>query len=89
MSKLDIGAVRAQFPALNTHEATVFLDERAHTTILFTTPEIREIVWLDDSSYLESVEVIARELEARGLGKAVIGIEKWGYSPHARLLDAL
>jgi Xaa-Pro aminopeptidase len=68
-------------------DATVFFDERAHTTIVYTTPEIREIVWLDDSSYAESIEVIARELEARGLGKAAIGIEKWGYSPHASVVD--
>jgi Xaa-Pro dipeptidase len=68
---------------------TVFFDERAHTTIVFTTPEIREIVWLDDSSYVESIDVIARELAACGLGKAAIGIEKWGYSPHASVVDAL
>ena len=70
-------------------DTTVFFDERAHTTIVFTTPEIREIVWLEDSSYVESIDVIARELEARGLGKAAIGIEKWGYSPHASVVDAL
>ncbi len=70
-------------------EATVFFDERAHTTIVSTTPEIREIVWLDDSSFAASIEGIARELEARGLGKAAIGIEKWGYSPHASVVDAL
>jgi len=70
-------------------DTTVFFDERAHTTLVFTTPEIREIVWLDDSSYLESIEVIARELGTRGLGKAAIGIEKWGYSPHASVVDAL
>jgi Xaa-Pro aminopeptidase len=70
-------------------DATTFFDEKAHTTIIYTTPEIREIVWLDDSSYAESIEVIARELEARGLGKAAIGIEKWGYSPHASIVDEL
>ncbi len=70
-------------------DTTVFFDERAHTTIVFTTPEIREIVWLDDSSYVESIDVIARELAACGLGKAAIGIEKWGYSPHASVVDAL
>ena len=70
-------------------DATVFFDERAHTTIVSTTPEIREVVWLDDSSFSESIEVIARALEARGLGKAAIGIEKWGYSPHASVVDAL
>ena len=68
---------------------TIFFDERAHTTLVFTTPEIREIVWLDDSSYAEAIEGIAREFEARGLGTAVIGIEKWGYSPHASVVDAL
>ena len=70
-------------------DATVFFDERAHTTLVSTTPEIREIVWLDDSSHSEPIEVIARELDARGLGKAAIGIEKWGYSPHASVVDAL
>jgi Xaa-Pro aminopeptidase len=70
-------------------DATVFFDERGHTTIVSTTPEIREIVWLDDSSYAVSIEVIVRELETRGLGNAAIGIEKWGYSPHASVIDAL
>jgi Xaa-Pro dipeptidase len=73
-------------------DATVFFDERAHTTIVYTTPEIREIVWLDDTSTNEPIEVvegIARELDARGFGKASIGIEKWGYSPHASVVDAL
>jgi len=75
-------------------DATVFFDVRAHTTMVYTTPEIREIVWLDDSSSssdieLLEVEVIARELDARGFGKASIGIEKWGYSPHASVVDAL
>ena len=73
-------------------DATVFFDERAHTTIVYTTPEIREIVWLDDTSTNEPTEVvegIARELDARGFGKASIGIEKWGYSPHASVVNAL
>ncbi len=70
-------------------DATVFFDERAHTTIVSTTPEIREIVWLDDGDFRESIDIIARELEARGLGKAAIGIEKGGYSPHASVTDAL
>jgi Xaa-Pro dipeptidase len=70
-------------------DATVFFDETAHTTLVSTTPEIREIVWLDDSSHSEPIEVIARALDARGLGKAAIGIEKWGYSPHASVIDAL
>ena len=69
-------------------DATVFFDVRSHTTIVYTTPEIREIVWLDDSSDLD-LKVIARELDARGFGKASIGIEKWGYSPHASVVDAL
>jgi Xaa-Pro dipeptidase len=69
-------------------DATVFFDVRAHTTMVYTTPEIREIVWLNDSIDLD-IEVIARELDARGFGKASIGIEKWGYSPHASVVDAL
>jgi len=69
-------------------DATVFFDVRAHTTMVYTTPEIREIVWLNDSNDLD-IEVIARELNARGFGKASIGIEKWGYSPHASVVDAL
>jgi Xaa-Pro aminopeptidase len=75
-------------------DATVFFDVRAHTTMVYTTPEIREIVWLDDSSSssnteIDEVNVIARELDARGFGTASIGIEKWGYSPHASVVDAL
>ena len=70
-------------------DTTVFFDQRTHTTMVFTTPEIREIVWLDDSGYVESIDVIARELEALGLGKAAIGIEKWGYSPHASVTGML
>ena len=67
-------------------DGAVFFDGRAHTTIISTTPEIREVVWFGEAP---DVEVIAGAIAQRGLGGKRIGLERWGYAPHASVMDRL
>ena len=68
-------------------DETVFFDSPSHTTIVSTTPEIREAVLM---GYGRShVEQIAEALAARGLAKARVAIQPWGYSPHASVYEEL
>ncbi len=72
---------------------TVLFDSVAHVTLVSTTPAITEAIWLErpaspggDNPH---IEVIVEEVARRGLAGARIGLEQWGYSPHASLIDAL
>ncbi|MEM7121797.1 MAG: Xaa-Pro peptidase family protein [Pseudomonadota bacterium] len=64
---------------------TVFFDGVGHTTIVSTTPEIREAVLITRED--NSIEIIASGIAERGLAKAKIGIQPWGYAPHATTSD--
>ena len=74
-------------------DETVFFDSTAHTTILSTTPEISEVIYVDASAgsgtVEESISAVARGIAAKGLGSARIGLEMWGYAPHATVMEAL
>jgi len=70
-------------------DETLFFDYTAHTTIVSTTPEIADVVWFDAESTAEEAAQIAGEIAARGLAKGRIGLEPWGYAPHATVIDAL
>jgi Xaa-Pro aminopeptidase len=74
-------------------EEAVFFDSVAHTTIVSTTPEIGEVVWLDSEAVSgtagECIEAIVAEVRRRGLGGARIGLEMWGSSPHASVMESL
>lgn len=74
-------------------DETVFFDSVAHTTIISTTPEIRELVWLDEGAVSgtvdESIKAIVDELGRRGLGGKRIGLEMWGYAPHGSVMESL
>lgn len=74
-------------------DQTVFFDSVAHTTIISTTPEIRELVWLDQGAVSgtvdESIKAIVDELERRGLRGKRIGLEMWGYTPHGSVMEGL
>ena len=74
-------------------EDTVFFDSTAHTTIISTTPEISEVIYVDAAAVSgtveESISAIVKGVADKGLGGARIGLEMWGYSPHASVMDAL
>jgi Xaa-Pro aminopeptidase len=72
---------------VDTGEAT-FFDYTGHTTIVSTTPAITEVVWLDHEVD-GATRVIAAEIAKRGLGRARIGLELWGYGPHGTVMTRL
>ena len=71
----------------------LFFDYVGHTTIVSTTPEIEEVVWLDGTGTSDgvdwAVQVIADEVGKRGLGSARIGLELWAYAAHATVMARL
>ncbi len=68
-------------------DETVFFDGPSHTTIVSTTPEIRDCVLMDYGR--DHVVQIAEGLAARGLGKARIALQPWNFSPHASIYAEL
>jgi len=71
----------------------VFFDSTAHTTIISTTPEIPEVIYVDAAAVSgtveESISAVAAGFADKGLAKARIGLEMWGYTPHASVLESL
>ena len=71
----------------------LFFDSVAHTTIVSTTPEIAEVVWLDGAAVSgavdEAIRVIVDEVGRRGLAGSRIALELWGYAPHASVMARL
>ena len=65
----------------------VFFDSVKHVSIVSTSPEVPEVVYLDQAvpsaSASPRIDVIINEIHARGLGASRIGLQMWGYSPHA------
>lgn len=70
-------------------DETVWFDAVGHTTLVSTTPEIRDVVWFQREPVAALMCQIAREVVSRGLGKARIAIEPWSYAPHATIMDGL
>ncbi len=70
-------------------DRTVWFDSVAHTTLVSTTPEIKEVVWLRREPVATLIKQIGNALAARGLGKARIALEPWGYAPHGEVMNAL
>lgn len=70
-------------------DRTVWFDGVGHTTIVSTTPEITDVVWFQREPVAALIRQIAREFGARGLGRARIALEPWGYSPHGKVMQAL
>jgi len=72
---------------------TVFFDSSAHTNIISTTPEISDVVYVDAAAVSgtveESISAIVGGIADRGLGGSRIGLEMWGYAPHASVMEAL
>lgn len=72
---------------------TVFYDSVAHTTLVSITPEIREVVYVDGAAVSgtlgEAVTAIVKSVAGKGLAKAKIGLEMWGYAPHVTTMEAL
>ena len=71
-------------------DETVLFDSGGHKTLVYMTPEIREVVWFDPNPVASAGqgELVATELAKRGLGRGRIAIQPWGYSPHATVMDA-
>lgn len=74
-------------------DETVFFDSSAHTTIISTTPEIREVIYVDAAAVSgtvdESIAAVVGGIADKKLGKSRIGLEMWGYAPHASVMEAL
>lgn len=70
-------------------DKTLLFDAVGHTTIVSTTPEVQEVVWFKRESVGNLIEQIGNEFAARGLAKARIALETWGYSPHGKIMAAL
>ncbi len=68
---------------------TLFFDGKSHTTIISTTPEIREVCWLNHESVESECLQIAGALKNFGLGSARVGIQPWGYAPHGSVSETL
>ena len=68
---------------------TVFFDSPQHTTIVSTTPEIREIDWFQRGLQSNPIDTIVKSIKDRGLGNGTIALEKMGYSPHATVMSEL
>ena len=74
-------------------DETVFFDTQLHKTLLSTTPEIREVIYLDSGGVAgvleEKIAVIVDGIGSKGLGSGRIGLEMWGYAPHATVMETL
>ena len=68
---------------------TVFFDSSAHVTIVSTTPEIRDVVWLEHGPIEGTVETIANKAKALGLSGKRVALQPWSYSPHAGTIAKL
>jgi Xaa-Pro dipeptidase len=72
---------------------TVFFDSSAHTTIISTTPEISEVIYVDAAAVSgkveESIDAVVGGIADKGLKRGRIGLEMWGYAPHASVMEAL
>jgi Xaa-Pro aminopeptidase len=66
----------------------VFFDTTGHTTIVSTTPEIREVVWFERGEGGD-IEAIVGGIEDRGLARGRVAIQPWNHAPHASVMDAL
>ena len=65
-------------------DKTVWFDGIGHTTIVSTTPEIQDVVYFQREPSAALIRQLAKEIAARGLAKARLALEPWGYSPMAR-----
>jgi Xaa-Pro aminopeptidase len=70
-------------------DKTLLFDATGHTTLVSTTPEVQEVVWLEREAVAKLIEQIAKEFAARGLARARVALEPWAYSPHGKIMEAL
>lgn len=70
-------------------DKTLLFDAIGHTTIVSTTPEVQEVVWFKRESVDKLIGQVVREFAARGMAKARIALEPWGYSPHGKVMAEL
>ena len=68
---------------------TVFFDHSAHVTIVSTTPEIRDVVWLEHGPTEGTVKTIVDKAKALGLSGKRIALQPWSYAPHASVMARL
>ena len=68
---------------------TVFFDHSAHMTIVSTTPEIRDVVWLEHGPTEGTVETIANKARGLGLSGKRFALQPWSYAPHASVIARL
>ena len=68
-------------------DEAVFFDSPSHTTIVSTTPEIGDVVYMHYER--EHLPQLVEGIAARGLSKATIALQPWNFSPHGSIYTAL
>ena len=66
-----------------------FFDYPGHETIIDTTPEIRNITWMTRKSPESDSRTIATEILKLGLKGKRVAVQRWGYVPHADVMEQL
>ncbi|NYS24775.1 aminopeptidase P family protein [Rhodobacteraceae bacterium 2376] len=67
----------------------VFFDTPMHRTMVELTPGLDGVVWLDGTVPDGNAAIIAAAAQAELTAGAQLGLQPWGYSPHARTMDTL
>ncbi len=68
---------------------TIFFDHSAHVTIVSTTPEIRDVVWLENGPTEGAIKTIADKARELGLSGKRVALQPWSYAPHASTIAKL
>ena len=67
----------------------VFFDYVGHETIVRTTPAIGEVRWFYREDYKSAAHEIVSGVSAARSGGNRIAVQRWGYCPHADVMDYL
>jgi Xaa-Pro aminopeptidase len=70
-------------------DKTVWFDGVGHTTIVSLTPAIKDVVWCKSENVTDLVHKVVDGIAPRIGAQARIGLEPWGYSPHADVMKAV
>ncbi len=70
---------------------TLFFDTSVHTTLISLLPEIKEAVIFGTSELgsPSDLDVIVETVAARGLAKATVGLQYWGYGTDTSVVEAM
>lgn len=66
-----------------------FFDYTGHQTLVETTPECRDVRWIQGESPEVAIQTIVEAVSGMSLGGGKIAMQRWGYAPHADVMDSL